>query len=210
MLISVVIANNARRSTKVLDDSTTLRQALEEAQVDYSMSSPWLDGCALQPGDLDKSFADFGVTDHCQLTSIVKTTNAMTVKVVDNVCIFESGLTPDELRFLASQSPESLAQINHASDDVDVVEFIVGVSPSGEGSVSRFGVLYNELPGSNGKARVSVQVPSGLEDVKEYLLDTYGDQIRRLSAIEAGLPCALEQARSARAELAAKIQVIDV
>jgi hypothetical protein len=35
-----------------------------------------LDGAPLQPGDLDKTFAQFGITDKCFLLNVVKADNA--------------------------------------------------------------------------------------------------------------------------------------
>lgn len=76
LMIKVTIGNNVKRKTVILDETTTLRQALEDAEIDYSLGTMNLDGSSLSPGDLDKTFADFGIGDKCFLLNVVKADNA--------------------------------------------------------------------------------------------------------------------------------------
>ena len=75
-MIRIIVGNTTNRSTVIEDESKTLRTVLEENNIDYTVGMTQLDGATLRPGDLDKSFADFGVTDHCSLLSVVKADNA--------------------------------------------------------------------------------------------------------------------------------------
>jgi len=75
-MIKVTIGNNVKRKTEILDATTTLRVALENAEIDYTTGLMNLDGSTLSPGDLDKSFADLGVTEKCYLLNVVKADNA--------------------------------------------------------------------------------------------------------------------------------------
>jgi len=75
-MIKVTIGNNVKRTSEIIDENTTLRQALEDAEIDYARGSMNLDGCTLTPGDLDKTFADFGITEKCFLLNVVKADNA--------------------------------------------------------------------------------------------------------------------------------------
>jgi hypothetical protein len=75
-MIKVTIGNNVKRTTTILDENTTLREALEDAEIDYSRGTMNLDGSSLGPGDLDKTFADFGIKDKCFLLNVVKADNA--------------------------------------------------------------------------------------------------------------------------------------
>jgi hypothetical protein len=75
-MIKVTIGNNVKRKTVILDEDTTLRTALEDAEIDYSRGTMNLDGSSLGPGDLDKSFSDFGIADKCFLLNVVKADNA--------------------------------------------------------------------------------------------------------------------------------------
>ena len=75
-MIKVTIGNNVKRKTEILDENTTLRQALENAEIDYSRGTMNLDGSSLGPGDLDKTFAEHGITEKCFLLNVVKAENA--------------------------------------------------------------------------------------------------------------------------------------
>jgi len=75
-MIKVTMGNNVKRSSEILDEHTTLREALELAEIDYSRGTMNLDGSSLAPGDLDKTFADFGIAEKCFLLNVVKADNA--------------------------------------------------------------------------------------------------------------------------------------
>ena len=75
-MIFVTIGNNVNRSTVAVDENSTLRTALEENGVDYTRGTMHLDGAPLRAGDLDKTFAQMGVTEKCYLLSVVKADNA--------------------------------------------------------------------------------------------------------------------------------------
>jgi len=75
-MVKVTMGNNVKRSSEILDASTTLREALEIAEIDYTVGIMNLDGSTLSPGDLDKTFADFGITEKCYLLNVVKADNA--------------------------------------------------------------------------------------------------------------------------------------
>lgn len=75
-MIKVTIGNNLKRENVIIDENTTLRSALETSGVDYTRGVMHLDGSSLQPDDLDKTFADFGITEKCFLLNVVKADNA--------------------------------------------------------------------------------------------------------------------------------------
>ena len=75
-MIKVTMGNNVKRSSEILDENTTLRDALEDAGIDYTAGVMNLDGSTLNPGDLDKTFCDFGITEKCYLLNVVKADNA--------------------------------------------------------------------------------------------------------------------------------------
>ena len=75
-MIKVTMGNNVKRTSEIVDEGTTLREALEDADIDYTVGIMNLDGSTLSPGDLDKTFADFGITEKCYLLNVVKADNA--------------------------------------------------------------------------------------------------------------------------------------
>lgn len=75
-MIKCIVGNNVKRETKIVNSSATLRQVLEEAGIDYTRGTVNLDGSTLGPGDLDKTFAQHGITEKCYLLQVVKADNA--------------------------------------------------------------------------------------------------------------------------------------
>lgn len=75
-MIRVTVGNNVKRENVIVNDNTTLRSVLEQQGVDYARGNLTMDGSTLQPGALDKTFADFGIKEKCFLMQIVKADNA--------------------------------------------------------------------------------------------------------------------------------------
>lgn len=75
-MIKVYVGTTVKREPKIVAKETTLREVLESAGIDYAGGGVTLDSAYLQPGDMDKTFADFGVTTTCYLLRVVKADNA--------------------------------------------------------------------------------------------------------------------------------------
>jgi len=75
-MIKVNLNTNYERKTLIVDEATTIRQFLEDNGVDYSVTMQALDGAPLVAGDFDKSFAEYGIADHCSLNAVTKQVNA--------------------------------------------------------------------------------------------------------------------------------------
>lgn len=74
-MIKVRIQSNSIREEVIVPADTTVRKVLDDAGVNYAVAIVNIDGCPLKPGDLDKSFTDFGIKETCFLTAIVKQDN---------------------------------------------------------------------------------------------------------------------------------------
>jgi len=75
-MIKVTMGNNLDRKSEIVNANTTLRAALEMAEIDYNRGMMNLDGSPLDAEDLDRTFADFGIADKCFLLNVVKADNA--------------------------------------------------------------------------------------------------------------------------------------
>lgn len=75
-MIKVIVGNNVERKSDIVEPTATLRQVLEANEIDYTRGVMHLDGASLSPGDLDKTFSDFGITEKCFLLNVVKADNA--------------------------------------------------------------------------------------------------------------------------------------
>lgn len=75
-MVKVTLGNNVKRESVIVDENTTLRATLESNGVDYTRGTMHLDGSTLNPGDLDKTFAQLGIREKCFLLNVVKADNA--------------------------------------------------------------------------------------------------------------------------------------
>lgn len=76
-MIKVIVNNNAKAVSVDIDENTTLRECIEAQGSNYSSCVITLNGCYLEPGDLDRTFASFGYDgtynhDKCYLTRSAK------------------------------------------------------------------------------------------------------------------------------------------
>jgi len=75
-MIKVTVGNNVKRTSVIVDENTTPRACLEANDIDYAHGVTHLNGSTLRPGDMDRSFAELGITERCFLTNVVKADNA--------------------------------------------------------------------------------------------------------------------------------------
>ena len=75
-MIKVTVGTNTRRTSVIVEPSRSLRSVLEEQEIDYSTGTLHLDGSTVTPGQLDKTFAELGITEKCFLISVVKADGA--------------------------------------------------------------------------------------------------------------------------------------
>lgn len=185
-MINVIIGNNVSRSSHIIDENTTLRAALEESGIDYSVGMTSLDGSTCAPGDLDKTFADFGITEKCYLLNIVKADNAACIKVAGSACVLESEYTLADIQKLAKYAPNSLSLFEDKNE-----VFRVGISPKGSGSVSACGVSFCPQTNPHNKASVTVMIPESVSDARQWVIDTFGPALLNLNRVESQLQSAL-------------------
>lgn len=80
-MLTLRIGNNANTETVFVPETYTLREAFEEAEVDYAGKTVILDGAAVGAGGLNQTFAELGYDgtpgkDKAILSAIAKVDNA--------------------------------------------------------------------------------------------------------------------------------------
>lgn len=204
-MIRVTIGNNLSRKAVIIDETTTLRTALEDNGVDYSIGMNSLDGSTLGPGDLDKTFADFGITEKCYLLNVVKADNAAIVKLVGGACVIESGETLEHIKLLKKYRPDALKLYSEGDKKEEI--FAVGFT-NGAGSISSFGVSFGSTTNADGKAIVTMMIPEGEADAKKWAEDYIGTSIIRLNKLEGSLKDAIAEVDAEKTLVANSIKVV--
>lgn len=183
-MVRCVVGNNLSRNSVIVDENSTLRKVLEDNNIDYSIGMTSLDGSTLAPGDLDKTFADFGITEKCYLMNVVKADNAACIKIAGSACVIESARTLDEIRLLEKYRPKVLSLFEGEGNKREEV-FRVGVAGQGTGSINTYGATFGAQTSAEGKATITMMIPDGTGDVKKWAMDKIGVSILNLNKVEA-------------------------
>ena len=75
-MIKVLVGTTTNRQTLIVAPTRAIRSILEEGGYDYSMGTTLLDGISLKAGDMDKTLADFGITEQCRIVTAENKDNA--------------------------------------------------------------------------------------------------------------------------------------
>ena len=75
-MVQVRLISNAVRKTITVDENTTIRVVLDSNEINYATTTVFLDGAPLGIGEHDKTFAELGLTEKCNLSAVVKAENA--------------------------------------------------------------------------------------------------------------------------------------
>lgn len=191
-MIRVIINNNLHKDSYNLDENMTLRQALETNGVDYSVGVVSLDGSPLRAGDMDKTFADFGIAEKCHLSVVVKADNAASIKIIARNAVLEAGFTLEALKKVSAKRPKSLV----ITDDKDNEVFCVGLACKGAGSVNSIGISFAPVAAVNGNAMMTVEIPAdieGAEKAKDWVAEKFGTSVIYLQKIEELIPAAVKE-----------------
>lgn len=203
-MVKVTISNNVKRTTDILPDSTTLRTALENAEIDYSRGMVNLDGSPLQPGDLDKTFSDFNIAEKCFLSAITKADNAAGITVAGQAVVITSSMTLDNIKTIGKYRPNAL-QLKDA-ENKEVI-FSVGIA-KGKGSINKYGAEFDGVTyNSEGKAVITLDMPEVKGNVAESIAEYVGAAILNLNKLEAQLPAVINEIATEKAAIMANISV---
>lgn len=204
-MIKVVVGNNITRKSVIVDESLTLKSVLEENNVDYSRGMVSLDGSTLGPGELNKTFSDFGVTEQCYLLCTVKADNAASIKIAGAACVVESDAKLENIKLLEKFRPNALKLFEGEGDKKEEV-FVVG-STKGTGSINAYGASFGAATTASGNATITIMVPEGTSDPKEWALDKIGVAILHLNKVEAQFAAAIEEVQKEQSDIKACITV---
>lgn len=187
-MINVTIGNTTSRKNVIIDENTTLRAALEQNGVDYAIGQTSLDGATLNPGELNKTFAEMGVDgtpgkDKCYLMVVVKADNAAAITIAGGAVVVESAAKLADVKKLAKYRPNALKLTEgHGAEKRDV--FAVSAAASGSGSINQYGVSFGTQTTEAGNATVTLVLPDTVTDPKKWAMDVIGAAILKLQKVE--------------------------
>lgn len=195
-MVKIFIRNQMTRKESILDENTSLRAAFEQAGIECDRGIITLSGTVIGANELDKTFADFGVTESAVLNVNTKTDNAASIVVVGDAAVIKSAFTYEQIALLEKYAPKALVLTEEDEDSKKTEVFRVGTT-KGQGSVTAFGISFGDNKAD--PATVTVQLP--VEKREEYLMDKLGPAAFKLSKLEEGFEAALEKTFAAKAAI---------
>lgn len=75
-IVNVKVGTNLNRSQVMVQSNKTIREILEENDINYATSTVFLDGTTLEAGGMDKTLDDYNIKETCYIIAAQKTENA--------------------------------------------------------------------------------------------------------------------------------------
>lgn len=75
-LVKVKVGTNLNRTEVTVQSNKTIREILEENEINYATTTIFVDGVTVQLGDMDKTLEELGIRESCFIIAAQKTENA--------------------------------------------------------------------------------------------------------------------------------------
>ena len=128
------------------------------------------------------------------------------VKIVGNACVIESAAQLADLAMLQKYRPKAL-KLYENNDGKREEVFAIGVTKSGNGSISQYGASFAPQPTAGGKAAITMLIPEDVKNPVDWVQDTIGVTILYLNKIEEQLAGALDEVEAELAAVASSIEL---
>lgn len=176
MMMQIKVSNSTSRVTIVVDDTTTIRQAFEQANI-TPQGLLSFNGVFINASEMDRQLNTFNANaDKTSFLSCVnKTENACTITVVGDTVAIKTTFKYDDLALIEKME----GGITITDDDTD--EEIFKIVTGEEGSLTKYGMVVPPT------GVVTIKIPAGYtteEERKEFLYDTLAATINMINQAE--------------------------
>lgn len=129
------------------------------------------------------------------------------ITIAGDAVVITSSMTLDQIKTLEKYKPKALWLYETNDDGDKELTYAVGTT-RGAGSISEAGASFgSQTHDDDGLATITMILPTGIEDVKEYVADRVGYFVMKLNAIEAAVPAALEAVEAEKAAVMENITI---
>ena len=179
-MIKITLVSNNPRVTDIVAETKTVRQILEDHNVQYANATVSMDGFTLKLGDLDKTLAQLGITEKTTISALANKDNAAQAVIVGSSCVVKSALTPEEIKQLKKLSPESLVMSDEEGEPV----FAIDIDEETPGSINNVGACFGKATSVDGKATITTVLDPTSEDPIELVYKNLGTALSYLNEME--------------------------
>ncbi len=124
--------------------------------------------------------------------------------IAGNALVVTSGIKLDDIKNVKKYRPEALTLFEGEGKEKTPV-FKLGI---GNGGISAYGAEFaEEARDGSGKAICTILLPTGVEDVTEYVSDKYGRSILKLNKLEETFPGVVNEIAAEKAMIQANITI---
>jgi len=200
-MIKIILTANGNKSEVFVSEDATLREVLDQNRINYSVGVTQLDGYTLKPGELDKTFAEHGITETCYLSVVVKSDNAAKVTVVGEAAVITSALKLEDIKTAKKFRPEALQLL----EDKKQV-YAIDVTERSSGAINGYGATFSNVTDAEGHATITLTADR-TGDIKEMIQDKIGLALLKLKKVEDNFAEALAGINADKAAIAELIEV---
>ena len=187
-MIKIRLVTNNPTKTVIVPEQKTVRQVLEENNVNYQTAVVALSGMTLAFDELDQPLSDFGVGDETVISALARKNNAAKAKISGSAVVITSDCSVEDLQKVKKYHPEALCLYDENKEPT----YAVDIDSDSPGSINMFGATFSAVPDSDGKATITVLLEPGC-DRQEVVYDKIGRPLMMLSNFEKTLPDVLAQ-----------------
>lgn len=210
-ITKISVSNGTDGAELTVDSSRTLRSILEEAGLNYSRGLIQYNGSILNTAQLDDTIEDVTANpDQKQILRVtVKAENAAdeaTALITGSAMIITSTATPEQIKMLKKYRPSAL-KLYEGEGAAKKEVFMVDIQSNEPGVISKYGAVFSTRTDKNGKATITMDIPTDVEDVKEWAADTLGVAILLLRKLEKQFAPMLDDVKAEKDAVAAAIVV---
>lgn len=175
MMYQIRVNNATIRKTLVLDDSTTIRQAFEEAEITPSGLLS-INGLFINANDIDRAINTFNIAPDkpVWISSCTKTENACRITVLGDTVAIKTDISYEDLELIERMNG-GLTLVNEEGEEV----FKIVTGETGE--LSKFGMVVPPT------GIVNIRIPAGFvteDERKEFIYDTMAETFTHIRELE--------------------------
>lgn len=182
-MVKITLISNNPRKVVMAEETKTVKQILEENDVNYGNASVAVDGGTLSAGEINKTLSDLGVKEKAVISALAHKDNAATAVIQGAACVITSSMTAEQIKRYKKFHPESLVMYDEDDDPV----FAIGYDEEGPGSIDNNGAVFGAATDAEGHATITVMLDPTNENLEELVFDKLGRALLNLNDLEAQL-----------------------
>ena len=194
-MIKVTIVTNAGRNEVMVSEDTTIREILDDNNVNYAVGTTSIDGCPLKAGDMDCTLDEMGIETKCFLSVVVKADSAAKGVIAGNAFIVTSSAKLEDLRTIKKLRPKALELYEGTGSEKKIV-FAIGLTEKSAGHLNENGATFSPCASKDGNATITYNFTGETTDIAAEVHDKFGLALLRLNTLEATFESVLEEIKA--------------